>query len=122
MANEITLTTRLKLANGNLNPGEWINQGLQYDQTAAGMSSFVQNIGTSEEDVTFSVTTEGWFYMRNLDATNYVQWGPKDTTMKTIGRMEPGEPAGPFRFEPGVTLRMVANTAACDVLLVMLED
>ncbi len=122
MANEITITTRMKLENGNLKPGEIVKQGLQFDQTTAEFDSFVQNIGTSEEDVTFSVTTHGWFMMQNLDATNYVQWGAKDTTMKTIGRMEAGETAGPFRMEPGVTLRMLANTAACDVLFTMYND
>ena len=99
-----------------------IVQNEKYDQATAGYDSFVQNIGTSEEDVTFSVTTHGWFMMRNLDATHYVQWGPKDTTMKTMGRMEAGESAGPFRVEPGITLRMVANTAACDVLFIMFND
>ena len=122
MANEITVNQRLKLANGNLSPGEWKFTNLRFDQATAEMDSFVQNIGTSEEDVTFSVTTHGWFLMRNLDATNYVQWGAKDTTMKTIGRMEAGETAGPFRMEPGVTLRMAANTAACDVLFVMFNN
>ncbi len=122
MANEITVNARLKLVNGGLKPGEFIAQNDQYDQATAEFDSFVQNIGTSEEDVTFSVTTLGWFMMKNLDATNYVQWGAKDTTMKTIGRMEATETAGPFRMEPGVTLRMLANTAACDVLFIMYND
>ena len=86
------------------------------------MDSFVQNIGTSEEDVTFSVTTHGFLLMRNLDATNFVQYGAKDTTMKTMARMKAGEPAGPFRVEPGITLRMKADTAACDVLFIMYND
>ncbi len=122
MANEITINTSMKVVNSNFTHGPYKLTNLQFDQAAAGIDSFVQNIGTSEEDVTFSVTTHGWFMMRNLDATNYVQWGPKDTTMKAMGRMEAGEPAGPFRVEPGITLRMVANTAACDVLFIMYED
>lgn len=122
MANEITLNARFKLINGNLKPGEVIISNLQVDQAAAEVSMFTQNIGTSEEDVSFTgVTTLGWLLMRNLDGTNYVQWGAKDTTMKTAGRLEAGEFAF-FRVEPGITLRMVANTAACDVVFYMWGD
>lgn len=122
MANEITLTAIAKLVNGSLTPGTIKVSNLQVDQTNAEVDTFTQNIGTSEEDVTFgNVTTLGWLFMRNLDSTNYVQWGAKDTTMKTAGRLEAGEFAL-FRVEPGITLRMVANTAACDVWFVMYGD
>lgn len=121
MANEITLTAIMKLVNGNLTEDQRLS-GKQFTQDVAEVDKFTQNIGTSEEDVTFSsVTTHGWLLMINLDATNYVEWGDKDTTMKAIGRLEPTEFAF-FRMAPGGVMRMQANTAACDVLFVMLGD
>lgn len=58
--------------------------------------------------------------MRNLDDVNYVQWG--FSTGVYGGRMGPGEPAGPFKLDPGATLYMLANTAACKVTVYALEN
>ena len=60
--------------------------------------------------------------MRNLDATNYVQYGPKSSgSMVAVGRIEAGE-IHAFRLEPGITLRWVANTSAVLVDLRIYED
>ena len=121
MADEIRVTSKLTVTNGfakdTFNPGSQ-----SYDQTAAGgPTPGVVSIGTTEESEAFSeLSTLGWFIMRNLDPTNYVQWG--FATADYGGRMEAGETAGPFRLEPGTTLYLKANTAACLVDIRAYED
>ncbi len=121
MANEITVTCKIAVVNGN-HESKITPTSHQFDQAAQGAWDSIQNIGTSEESITSfgDVTTEGWCYLRNMDATNYVQWG--FATGVYGGRMEAGEPAGPFRMEPATSLFLKANTAACDVRVVVYED
>lgn len=122
MANEITVTASINVAKGNFSrriaPG-----ALTFDQAAQGQAGGVLEIGTSEESITLTdLGTLGWAYFRNLDTSNYVTWGPDSTGMVAVGRMEAGETAGPFRLEPGITLKMQANTAACNVEVIVFED
>ena len=120
MANEIQTRPYLKCTNGNASITIQTPQ-LSFDQTASGFYHQVASIGTSEESIgTFGdVATEGWIYMRNIDATNYVQWGVATTVY--AGRLEAGEVAM-FRAEPGLTLFLKANTTACKVEILCLED
>lgn len=121
MALEITVDASLKVINGFHNELQSFF-GLQFTQTGNGAFSGVLSIGTSEELITFTdITTEGWCFMRNLDATNFVEWGADDTTMKKIGQMSPGEPAL-FRLSAGVGLKLKASVAACDVKFLVLEN
>jgi len=122
MANEITLKFSLQAENGFLKESVNIGQ-LQIDQAAVGMAGGAQSIGTSEEVVGFGdVSTEGLLYLRNLDDTNYVEFGPEDTgAMVPIGKLEPGEFAV-FRLKPSVVLRAQADTAACLLQVLLLED
>ncbi len=84
--------------------------------------SLVANTDTAIT-IAAAVGTYGWSWFQNLDATNYVQWGPTVAgAIAIIGRMNPGEPAGPFRLEPGIVLRMQAHTGACKVQVFVLAD
>lgn len=120
MANEITITTTLGLRNGNnifsFSPGS-----INVTQTnAGGPTPGVANIGTTEETVSLAeLSTYGYCCIRNLDATNYVQFG-FSTTVYGI-RLKAGEFAV-FRLEPGCTLYAKANTAACKVAIYALEN
>lgn len=123
MANEITMTFVAKCLNGKLTqkfePGS-----LSFDQTAQGMHAPVVVVGTSEEDFAVGdVTTPGWLWLRNLDTTNYVDYGPLASSggMIALGRIEAGEIAA-FRMNPSATLRWKANTAAVKVHAVLLQD
>ena len=123
MADEITVKPFMKLLKGNLT--QTINPGtLTFTQAGVGFYHPVKNVGTSEESIATGsfgdVTTEGWCYMRNIDATNYCQWG--FSTGVYGGRMEAGETAGPFRMEPGLTLFLKSNTAACNIEIFVAED
>lgn len=121
MANEITLTSKAKVVNGSLtsefNPGT-----IQVTQSALGMHAPIVIVGTSEEDLAVGdISTPGILCMRNLDGTNYVDWGPKSGgAMVAVGRLKPGEVAM-FRVGSGVTLRWIANTAPVKVQVWLLE-
>ncbi len=122
MANELTINLLAEIINVNLK--HTINPGtIQVDQTTIGARAPVVTVNSSaEEDLTVGdIGTLGYLFMRNLDPTNYVTWGPKDTTMKAVGRMEAGEMAM-LRLEPGITLRWQANTAAVKVQVWLFED
>jgi hypothetical protein len=120
MADEITVKPYLKLLKGN--HAETIAPtAYTVDQTGIGSWKSVQNIATSEENIaTFGdVGTEGFAYFRNLDTSNYVTWG--FSTGVYGGRLEAGETAQ-FRMNPGLTLYLLANTAACEVEIFVAED
>jgi len=122
MANEITLNVAFQTIKGNhkevFAPGQ-----KSYDQSTQGAHAPVVSVGTSEEDLSVGdIGTLGWLVLHNLDTTNYVQWGPKSGgSMVAIGRIKAGEIAV-LRLEPGITLRWVANTAACKVKVLLLEN
>lgn len=120
MANEITVRSQLKVVNGNLD-FSYDSGSLSFDQAAAsGPTPGYVTIGTTEESIAFGeLATLGWLVMRNLDATNYVEWGFATTVYG--GRLEAGEVAL-FRLNPGTTLYLRANTAACKMLVYGIGD
>lgn len=121
MANEITLNQYLSCTNGNFtttwNPGQ-----ISITQSAIGAQSGVVVVGTSEEDLSVGdVSTPGILLLRNLDSTNYVDYGPKSGgSMVAFGRLKAGEVAQ-VRVGSSVTLRWVANTASVKVQVLLLE-
>lgn len=122
MANEIKVTLRVDARNGNyrdeFNPGV-----IQIDQSTAFGSKVGVEVGTSEEDLSLGdVATPGVIAIRNLDATNYITFGPKSGgAMVALGKIEPGEVVL-VRLASGVTLRWQANTAACKAQVLILAD
>jgi len=80
----------------------------------------VQNIGTSEEALTKvdGLTTPGYVYVRNLDTSNFVTIGA--VTGQYSIKLKPGE-LTLFRVNsPNIYAR--ADTAACDVEYIIIED
>ena len=123
MADEIKFTIEGEVTNGAYK--EVLSRTrYEFDQDAIGDYSAVVSVGTSEEDLGVAdVTVNGWLYLKNLDTTNYVTWGPKSAgAMVAMGRLEPGEFAL-FRMAPSsVTLRWVANSAAVKVKAILWQD
>jgi hypothetical protein len=122
MANELTVSATLALTNGKLK--ERAETGaLQVTQSVALSFSPTVIVGTSEEDLAIGdIATLGWVLLQNLDSANYVQWGPKSAgAMVAIGRLKAGEFAL-LRLEPGITLRWVANTAAVNVKITLINN
>lgn len=116
MADEIRLSLNAQLENGFLkdrfNPGT-----LLVDQNTLGAHAPIVDVGTSEEDMPVGdVATLGYLILQNLDATNFVDYGPKNgsNVMEDFARIYPGEFAV-IRLKPGITLRWVADTAAVNV-------
>lgn len=119
MASEISITGRLRVVNGSLQ-FDTGNINVVADQAAVGgpTPGYV-TIGTTEEEIAFGeLSTKGWVWMQNLDATNYVQWGFSAGVYG--GRMKAGETAGPFRLD-GTSVFLKANTAACKVVIYAIE-
>ena len=119
MANEIKVRPYVSLTKVNakiaLAPGT-----ISITQTGNGFYHNVSSIGTSEESIaTFGdVASEGIVYIRNLDATNYVQIG--FATGVYGMRLAAGHIAQ-FTAEPGLTVYFKANTAACNVEVFVAE-
>lgn len=92
MANEITVTTGISVLNGN-SSFQQQTKTKAIDQAAiGGPSPGAISVGTAEESTAFpELTTEGWLFMQNNDATNYVQWG--FSTGVYGGRLKAGESA-----------------------------
>lgn len=123
MANEIKQAMQLSCTNGSFSTAA-PQLSLSINQSAVGALQGVTAVTTSEADLSLTgLTTPGWVWMRNLDATNYVKVGPKSGgVMVECIRLKPGE-AAMFRLGPsGVTLRWVANTATCNVQWMVLSD
>lgn len=121
MANELKISLSATLNNGFLqesfSPGS-----LSVDQAVRGSHASTVSVGTSEEDLPVGdVATLGYLFLRNIDTTNYVTYGPKSGgSMVAFGRIRAGEVAM-IRLEPGITLRWIANTAAVKVKALLLE-
>ena len=84
-----------------------------FNQTGSEMEVGQRDIGTSEETVvwTTDIGDEDWVVFRNLDPTNYIQWG--FATGAYGGRLAAGGGFAAFQLEPGTTLYFLANTASC---------
>lgn len=118
MANEITITVSLQCVNGNFNPGT-ITYTKQITQNAIGAHSPVQICSTSIEAIaTGDLSTYGIMYLRNLDATNFVTYG---STANLEFKLKPGE-AALHRVTPAASLGIKADTGACKVQFLWLED
>ena len=120
MANEITVSADLGLKKGELDYR--FPMGLQtLTQTGTLIKDVVVSIATSETVIPVDdVGTPGLVAIQNLDDTNFVQWGVA-TTVYT-GRMIALGQVRPFQLDAGVQdLYLKANTAACDVRIVVFE-
>lgn len=128
MANEISTTFKLAVTNGGLkgeidinatNPG----QAKSSDQTAAGLLNLIVTTSTSEAAVTFSgLTTPGEIALKNLDATNIIQYGPEDSgAMVLLGQVKPGR-TNHITLGSSVTLRVKAAAGNPKLQIFALES
>lgn len=120
MANEITVSASLRLQLGVLDVS-LTKSGLQVNISGSEYTKLVQNVGTSEEQLDFGdVATPGYCFLRNLDATNYVEIRPA-TGVADLIRLNAGEIAL-FRFAHDCTAPFaIANTAACRLEIYLIE-
>lgn len=122
MSDEITISCSLKLANGDLKESRSASN-IYVDQTTQKSIGGVQSIGTTEEAVTVGdLTAAGFIYIRNLDATNYVEIGVKPgLTFYPVAQLEVGDPPAIFKVASGVTLYARANTNPVNIDKLILD-
>lgn len=120
MADEITTTTSIRLANGTVktsrSPGS-----IQADQATARYVANVQDIGFAAHEALDlgQVATPGVSWFMNQDDTNYVEVGIDDTgTFEPTVKLLPGEDA---KLRLAGAPYAKANTAAVDLEYVILE-
>lgn len=120
MADEIRFNVDMSLANGSVKH-DYRPSTFSIDQTTANYENRTVSIATSATTVDFGAfTTKGYIYLENLDATNYITFGPDSTGQVTVGRLNPGDFAV-FRCDNSATLKATADTAACKMLVVQYE-
>lgn len=92
-------------------------------QTGQGVFSNTITAATTGTDLTFGGITPGLVLIVNLDDTNSVTWGMSDAgVLKAPGILYPVTrwPAM-FFANPGATIRVQANVAACEVFYLAYE-
>lgn len=115
MANELTTTVALEYEKGGVIQRVYTSNTLTV--TGTEVANHIQSIGITEEAVAVSdMATQGYVYAKNLDATNYVEIG---TTGKLAVKLLAGESAV---FRTGGALYAQANTAACRVHFIVVEN
>ena len=113
MAEEISMTFGGTVTNGLLKHTV-APVTRKFDQTTARAGAVFQDIGTSQETVSFGDGTPGYMIATNLDPTNYVQLRFTNAGTNAI-RLNKNGGFAVFYLEPGTTLYAIANTATCKV-------
>ncbi|MCP4528937.1 MAG: hypothetical protein GY833_23960 [Aestuariibacter sp.] len=123
MANEITITGKVTLKSGGFEL-ELNSRSLKVDQTGEGGIQQVQEIGTTYEAIDLGqVATEGYAMFRNLDDTNFVQIGlDGGASLTPVMKLLATETAGPLRIDAAATLFALADTASCNLEVIILEN
>lgn len=122
MANEISISIATQLANGELKD-EVAYLTDQVNQTTKNMWANTIDVTTAEADVApVGLTALGYCYIKNLDSTNFIKYGPKSGgAMVVLGKLKAGEHTV-LRLMTGITLRWIADTATCKVLIRIYDD
>jgi hypothetical protein len=113
MANEISITTGMSVTNGYLKQTS-PTETRQFTQTTGRAGSTCQDIGTSEETVSFGDVVPGYVRATNLDTTNFVSLRFVSAGANAIKLLPNGGQAC-FHLGVSVTLYAIADTAACKV-------
>lgn len=124
MADEITLTWRLKVDKASAGIAYDEEKSLTIDMAGTHQYENVQDIGfASHEAIAFpsDMANKGIVVVENLDATNYITLG-LDVTGSFVYpiKLLPGE-AYVFRSQEGASWYAQANTAACKLRVRVFE-
>ncbi len=126
MANELTVSLSLSVANGNHNE-TFSASGLKSDQAAQGSAGGIVQIGTAVETLTLGdVTAAGYSGFRNLSTatsgTAYVAIGSYDgTNLQEFCQLKRGE-ASVMRLVPTITLAAKAYGTATRIRYMVLAE
>lgn len=123
MANEIKLTAKITFDKGSVAGVERDETDKSFNVTGTRYNQGVQNVGTSEEAMALGdvpAASIGYCHMKNLDATNFIEVRPGTGTADLL-KLKPGESAL-FRITLSMTPWLIADTGACDVEILIIED
>lgn len=123
MANEITLTAKLLFTKGSVTGVSRITTDKGIDVTGTRYSQIVQAVDTTEEAMAIGdvpAASIGYCWMKNLDATNFMEVRPGTGTADLL-KLKAGESCV-FRITSSMTPWLIADTAACDVEILLIED
>lgn len=113
MANEITVSTELRLLNGLIeHNGEPKTASFNQATARAGGPGTV-DVGTSEQNIVFGDIVPGYVRAMNKDATNFVRL--RFSATDNAIRLLPNNGVALFYLDVGVTLIAIADTAGCKV-------
>ena len=121
MANEITATFSMIYVNGESDDTLGPIQ-TQTDQTTEGIYSNTQIIGTASETVVIGadIVAHGLCFVKNLDATNFIEVGPDSAGIVNFFKLLPGQWAW-FPLHPSATIKAKADTAPCKLFIKLLD-
>jgi hypothetical protein len=120
MADELTINAGLTFTKAPAASQNVAVSPTTFDVTGSKFTRGVQEIGTSPEVIGLDdIGTPGWFYIKNLDDTNYVEILDATDGAACL-KLKPGEFAiGRFgSAAPAAN----ADTAACDIEKLIIED
>lgn len=118
MAQELTIQGSLKFAKGGAN-FEQNFLSTFFDVSGSVAIENTITVGTTDETLDLGdISTIGWLYMRNLDATNFITAGA-DGTLYNI-KLKAGEPF--FGRWNGAAIHVKANTANCLFEYLIISD
>lgn len=121
MANEITLTVTLEVAKGLYANSK--SQDIQATQNGQGAAQGIAATSTTKSNLDVgSVTTLGYLYLMNLDASNACDWGYDNSgTFVAIGTLNAGEVAC-FRLKQGITVQLKAQAGTPPIEYWLLQN
>ena len=119
MANELTVSCSMRFSKSSREASKSYS-GIQIDVSGTKVTRLEQTIGTDEEALDIGdIGTAGYIICKNLDDTNYIEIRPGSGAADLI-KLKAGEVAmfrlalnGPYA---------IADTAACDLEFLLIED
>ena len=118
MANELTVTGALELNKDSIEVS--LSESIKVTVSGSKITEIIQNIGTSAESVDIGdIGTVGYVIAKNLDTTNFVELRDGAAGADVV-KMKAGEIAV-FR-SVAADLNAIADTAACNVRFLIIED
>ncbi len=119
MANEITISASLSFSKGGKTASAG-RSGLQDDMTGSNYFQGTQTIGTSEEALNKGdIGTPGYIWVRNLDATNFVEIRAGSSAADVV-KLMPGKMA--LFYLASSTPYAIADSGACEIEYLILEE
>lgn len=123
MANEIKVTAKITYNNTPIANISRAETDVTFNITGTRYTQIVQDVSTTEEPLELGDVPSaglGWCWLKNLDPANYINVGPAAADAYLI-KLKPLEPAV-FRLNTSIVPVVKANSADCDMEVLILED